>query len=152
MNDDLLTDLRWKRVGYINQGRKSDTLVETATQALPGDGVLPLRWKWVAADAFVTRYGCLGKVLWSKTGSYHLLMVNGFHILRVWHDTAHKCLVDVNDALVNSLFSSPTWVVKPIPHATLKKCKPLTMRVEVKSELDMMAIIMEVKRIYGLDC
>lgn len=153
--DKDVEDFLYYRVGYVDQGRKSDLLLAGFLRLLPGDGRLPLRWHYRSHERFLAKHGHLGLILWAASNNSHLLMINGFHILRIWTDTADSCWVDLADNLAGSL-SQPTPMkrkgeVQDIPAGNAKKCKPFTKRVKVWQQFQMQGLADLVKRIYGLD-
>ena len=150
-NDDSLEEeYKYARTGYVDQGRKSDILLASFLEQLPGDGKLPLRWFHRSVEAFQKSYSHLGVVLWAPASSSHLLLVAGQKIIRVWHDSERHCLVDLNEPLANYL-SSRGFSVEAIPAGNIRKCKPMTRRVRVTQKFMCVEIIKAVKALYGLD-
>lgn len=149
-----IDDFRYQRVGYIDQGRKSDKLLAGFLGLMPGDGRLPLRWHYRSHDSFLRKYGHLGRILWAASTNSHLLMINGFHVLRIWHDTANSCYVEIAANVYGSLnaLNHGTLLnqVESIPEANWKKSKPFTMRVKVWQQWQMKALHDAVMRTYGL--
>lgn len=124
---ELDANKKHQRFGHIYQDRFCDHVVARATELLPGDGVLPPRWLYKSQGDFIIRYKNLGQTLWAKTASYHLLLVNGEHILRIWTDSPDSAIVDLHDVLVQLV----TTKVADIPASTRKKTYPFTKRTRV---------------------
>lgn len=124
---ELDANKKHQRFGHIHQDRFCDQVVDRATQLLPGDGVLPTRWLYKSQRDFVDRYKDLGQALWSKTASYHLLLVNGEYVLRIWTDSPDSAIVDIHDLLARVIMSPVT----EIPVSVAKKTRPLTKRTRV---------------------
>lgn len=143
-------DFRYHRIGYVDQGRKADRLLATFLGLLPGDGNLPLRWHYRSNESFLKRNAHLGAILWAASNNSHLLMVNGFHALRIWHDTSKTCYVDVADNVCANLPASMLKSVEPVPENNWKKSKPLTKRIQVWQQWQMQELHQAVKRTYGL--
>lgn len=145
---DELAKLKNVRYGYIPQERWCDTVVACVTEKLPGDGVLPAQWKYVNKDFFLNKYAHLGPVLWAKTASFHLLILNGYRLCRIWTNTQKTCWVDVNDPVANQMCS-----VEDIPGSCLKKSIPLTKRISFDNRLDYPwaeDLCETIKSIYGI--
>ncbi len=124
MSNTFIEDFNAKyvRIGYCPDGRDCDIVIDTITKHIPGNGVLPPRWVYKNLTRFTSKYSNLGTILWAKTASYHLLVVNGHRLCRVWTDTKHKCLIDIADPLDDgSAF--------PIPSSTYRKSKPFSKRI-----------------------
>lgn len=149
--DDLnVEDFRYHRVGYIDLGRRSDHLLTFFLGLIPGDGKLPLHWKYISNEYFQKKYGQVGPLLWAAANNSHMLMVNGFHAIRIWHDTAASCYVDLADNIAGQL-SPKMPAVEDIPLANAKKSKPFTKRVKLTQQWQMKELANLVKRTYGLD-
>lgn len=131
-------DWRYLRPGFVETGTNSDKLVRYAAEKLPG-GTLPQRWAWKSQDSFLDRFGDLGKYIWAKTASYHMLMVGGRHAFRIWNDCPQTALVDVDVALVPDL--ADVYDVMEIPPSTYKKTKPMTKRIRIESTKDVDLLI-----------
>lgn len=145
-----IEDFRYHRMGYVNQGRKSDVLLTVFLDLMPGDGRLPLRWHYRSYERFLKKHGHLGHILWAAAGSSHLLLINGFHVLRIWHDTENSCYVDLADNLCGNLQSSLLARVESIPVTNAKKSKPFTKRIKIWQQWQMKALHDAVMRTYGL--
>lgn len=134
-------DFRHLRPGHVNQGRVCDDLVTYATYLMPGTGVLPQRWRWSSQEEFNSAYRDLGPFVWAKTSSYHLLLLNGRHSLRIWTDSPASCLVDLDDKL--ALDVSKSFEILSIPETSLKKTKPFTKRVRVTTKQELQIILLQ---------
>jgi hypothetical protein len=143
-------DFLYHRMGYVDQGRKSDSLLAVFLGLLPGDGRLPLRWHYRSHERFLEKHGHLGNILWAASNNSHLLMMYGFHALRIWHDTAKTCYVEIADNLYGNLGPQLTKQVESIPEKNWKKSKPFTKRIQVWQQWQMQALYEAVKRTYGL--
>lgn len=141
-------DLRYKRFGYIPQSNKSDELLADILQELPGDGRLPVRWFHTGVNEFLSKYGGLGKVLWSHSANAHALLINGHYVLRIWTDRKKYLVVDVNDAVVNKLHAG--FIVYKIKQGSLKKSKPFTRSVKIRESLRAKTLIRNVREVYGI--
>lgn len=149
---EISEEYRYARTGYVSQGRKSDHVLATVLELLPGDGRLPLRWHHRGVDAFQKRHGHLGVVLWAAASNSHLLMIGGQKVLRVWTDTARHCQVDVSDQLAAYLSTAVDFSkVQNIPAGNVRKCKPMTKRIRLWQKFHAIALVDAVKRVYGLD-
>ncbi len=146
-----IEDLRYHRMGYINQGRKSDKLLADFLALCPGDGTLPLRWHYRGYENFLAKHGHRGRILWAASNNSHLLLINGFHVLRIWHDTAKSCYVDVADNVAGNLCASMAQTLEPIPTSNWKKSAHFAKRLKVWQLWQIKALYDAVKRAYGLD-
>jgi hypothetical protein len=144
MSSDEINDFTYIRPGYISQDRHCDTLVSAFTGIVPGDSVLPPRWKYTTQEAFVAEFGKQGLCLWAKAMNSHLLLIAGVKVLRIWTDTHKHCYVDIRDNLSGSVSA------EPIPAGNVRKCKPFTQRTKVTNIEDMKKLALETKRIHGI--
>lgn len=142
-------DYRYIRLGYIPREEQTDKLVAMVVQSLPGDATLPFHWKWINQESFQERHGDLGVLLWSKTSSYHLLLVSGSHVCRIWTNAKHFCLIDVLPGVAASCMSKGLKV-EAIPENCLLKCKPMTERVVVETSEQMQMFIEVLIATHGL--
>ncbi len=140
-------DFRYTRVGYIPREEVTDTLVAQVLKVLPGEGTLPLHWQWKNLESFKKRHP--GVLLWSKTASYHMLMVSGSHTCRVWTNAKHLCVIDVLPA-VAAVSAAKGLVVSKIPENCLVKCKPMVDRVAVETPTEMETFIDVLISTHGL--
>jgi len=156
MSEELgLDDFKQMRVGWIDQGRLCDEIVKAAVAALPGDNTLPPRWAWKTHDKFMDKYGGLGRILWAKTASYHLLVINGWHIIRIWTDSPRTCIVDLSDPVATFLrgqnySGSFHPKVEVVPESCARKCHPLTQRVRIQTVPDMQQVMSTIRSTYGI--
>ncbi len=122
-------DLKYLRVGHISTGRFCDKVVAWFVSEIPPQAVLPPRWAWRSREAFTKSYG--NQAIWARTASYHLLMFDGLHVLRVWTDSPKSCIVDVNAAVATLVGRG--LPVREVPPSCLRKTKPLQRRVTVRT-------------------
>lgn len=146
-----LEDLKYLRMGYIDHGRKSDGLLKTFLTAMPGDGVLPLRWHYRSLEHFLRKHAAKGMVLWAASANSHLLVINGQRVLRIWTDTEHACYVDMNGAISSILLVHSWGKPETIPAKNVKKSKPFEIRWRMTEQYQMLHLAAAVKRAYGLD-
>lgn len=139
-------DFKHLRVGHIPHGRFCDTVVAFAAAEIATQGVLPKRWSWQSRDLFLDKYASLGRALWAKTASYHLLMIDGLHVFRIWTDVAKSCIVDINESLA-TLLSSEYNVIET-PSSCYRKTKPMLKRFRVESLEDVQSLCIVVKNLY----
>jgi hypothetical protein len=145
--DDLSPeDFKHMRVGHIPLGRFCDEVVALATDQITTHGVLPRRWSWCSRDLFIDKYSCLGRSLWAKTASYHLLMIDGLHVFRIWTDVSKSCIVDINESLATLLSSE--YNVTDAPPSCYRKTKPMLKRFKVESLEDAQSLCIVVKNLY----
>lgn len=137
---DDLKEIKYARVGHENQGRKCDEIVQyvTSTVGAKDSQTLPPRWSWKNRDHFLNTYG--HGVMWAKTQSYHLLMLDGMHAVRIWTDSPDSCLVDISPNLVEPL-RRQGFEIESIPKSSQKKTKPMVFRTRVFTERHAMAIV-----------
>lgn len=145
-----LEDLRYHRIGYFDQGRKSDVLLAFFLGHLRSDGVLPKRWRYTDQASFQRLYGSKGHALWAPARSSHLYLLGGHKILRVWTDASNSCYVDLNEVVAGEL-SLNGLAPELIPAGNTRKCKPFLKRVKIEHQYQALKIVNAVKRIYGLD-
>lgn len=142
-------DFKYLRVGYINTDTHVDKIIEQVTDAIPGDGVLPARWRWGSLEKFDENHGHLGVILWSKAASYHLMLIAGNHVMRLWTDTPATCIVDLAQN-VAAVLGSKGFTIEDIPLSCERKCKPLIKRVRIHTAEEADELISSVKQTYGV--
>lgn len=136
------------RPGHVNLNRACDVFVTTATTLLPGTGTLPQRWKYVSRESFSRRFKHLGPMVWAKTASYHMLLINGHYAFRIWTDSPDTALCDVRDELAERL--SPFFDILDIPKSTQKKTKPFTKRVRISRKSDVGIVLLQTMLTFDL--
>lgn len=146
-----LEDLKYFRTGYQDLGRKSDFLLKDFLRELPGDGQLPKHWHYRSHEHFQKKYGSLGMVVWAAATNSHLLLINGYRVLRIWMDVENTCWIDLTDQVASGLSAYSWCSVEPIPASNAKKSNPFTQRIKVSQRFQMQDIAKTVKRVYGLD-
>lgn len=139
-------DYRWLRVGWFDQERPCDAAVQFAVAQIPG-GTMPPRWHAADPISFVEKYGA--GVRWSRTMSYHMLLISGWPILRIWTNAKTKTLIEVADRFV-PLLRKDGFTVEAIPEGTKKRRKEFNWRfqMEIPAELDYLLSL--VKVLYGV--
>lgn len=144
-------DFRYLRPGHVNLERPCDEFVTYATKLLPGSGVLPTRWRYVSKESFQRRHEDLGPVVWAKTASYHMLLINGVHVFRIWTDSPQTALCDVEDTLSDVLGGKTIgFEVMDIPPKTRRKTKPFTKRIRITSKKDVKQLLLATLIVFGL--
>lgn len=145
MDSEVLEEFRYARFGHIPQGRKCDGFASRAYNSIPGD-LMPPRWTKLPPEEFQEKYG--PGIRWSKTAHYHLLIVNGHPVMRLWTNTnAYHTWVDVPDLLVHQCRDIPS---KDIPPGSYKKRGPMTKALCVTTLAQLDHLLLVIKRIYGL--
>ena len=140
-------DMRWTRVGFINQGRFCDSMASYVYARAKGP-TLPNHWTYKTPDAFVEEFGT--GIRWAKAGSYHCLYANGVPVFRIWTDTkANHTLCDVSNPIAHALCGVVD--VFPVKKGSLAKCRPFTQRFKLTSEAEADALLWVAKEIYVLD-
>lgn len=137
------TDYRYIRTGWFDQDRACDAFVKQAVKAVPGD-IMPARW---SPKDFVETYGV--GVKWSQTASYHLLLISGTPVLRIWTNAKYKTLVEIADPLVPVLRGDGFLVVE-IPEGTKKKRGEFRWRLSVTLKEEITLILEEIKAAYDV--
>lgn len=130
---------------YQEQGRPVDDIVSKAVELFPGVE-LPPHWAYKDKSSFLSKYGHNGKILWSRTKSYHLLMLDGDHTARFWTDSPNSCIVDLHNMLTK-LVKLP---IIQAPASVYKKTKPMTHRTTITSVDELMLIVKGIKVIWGV--
>ena len=115
-----IEDLKHIRVGYIDQDRYCDKVIEYATLEIPETNI----------------------VRWKTSASHHVLFVADVCVLRIWTDTKKTCIVDLIETLQ---FKSD-----PVPTSCYRKCKPLTRRVYITDSEQIVNLVTKVKQTYGV--
>jgi len=142
-------DFKYIRTGYISGDRQADAIVTAMTDLLPGDGVMPSRWRWDCQDSFLAKYSDLGVLLWAKAASYHMLILSGTHLFRIWTDSANTCVLDLNDSLALSI-AQKGFEVEDIPESCDRKCKPFQKRTRLSTVDEAVDFMDLVSKTYGL--
>jgi hypothetical protein len=137
---------KYARLGWFDQDRPIDKICLKAVSILDGN-TLPQRWRWKTPEEHTKQFG---NITWAKTKSYHLLFINGNHVLRIWTDTPKCAIVDLNVVAVHAAITC-NFSVDDIPKSCTRKCKPLTKRVRLSTENEIVSLLNEVKKLYGLE-
>ncbi len=139
-------DYRWLRVGWFDRERPCDAAVQFATAQLPGE-TMPQRW--IASDplSFVKKHG--EGVKWCRTMSYHMLLINGFRILRIWTNAKTKTLVEVSDRLTHTLREAD-FTLEAVPEGTKKKRGEFNWRFYLSLPSELNYLMTVVKVMYGV--
>lgn len=140
-------DFSYVRLGYLPTGTKSDELTSHLVRRIPGHAELPLRWHYKSQAWFMEKYGHLGTVIWSKSCSSHLLLINGWHVIRLWHDKKYSSYVDLNEPIAAQVHTRLD--VEAIPVKNAKKSKPLTKRCKITETDELDIIINAIAATYG---
>lgn len=138
---DDLSEIKYARVGHTDQGRNCDRLVNAAVDLLGDIPTLPPRWSWKSRESFLQTYK--HRLIWSKTQSYHLLMVDGIHALRIWTDSPDSCLVDVGSHLVDAVRAAG-FEIETTPKSSQRKTKPMTYRTRVFKDTEVQLLLVSV--------
>jgi hypothetical protein len=134
---------KYTQNGYWPSGRYCDKLVERFIKQVPADGFLPLRWKFKDITQFTNKYAHLGTKIYATPASYHLLLINGHYVCRIWTDSETMCQIDIASHLDDG-------TAIDIPAKNVKKCKPLVKRLNADS-LDIAdRLAQRIKRVYGI--
>jgi hypothetical protein len=97
-------------------------------------------------EEFTKTYGTGAR--WSKTQSYHLYILNGHPLFRIWNNTnAEYTWVDISDSCIDP----SSYNFKNIPSGNLRKCKPFTKRFAAYNKEQIVKLCNRVKQIYGLE-
>jgi hypothetical protein len=141
-------DFRYLRPGHVNLERSCDELATHLTKLLPGTGVLPAYWRWTSQEVFVEEYKELGSVVWAKSASYHMLLINGRHVFRLWTDSSKTIIVDLCTELADQL--ADTFEVQEVPESTYRKTKPMTKRIRIKTKRHVEILVLQTLICFGL--
>ena len=138
-------DLRYSRVGPINQGRLCDKLAAVVDILFQGDS-LPARWR-MDPEALVEDYG--PGLLWSRTQSYRLLLVRGQPVFRLWTNTkASWVWIDLTPEVVAAV--NRYFTCEAISVGTLRRCYPCTHKIKVHTIDDILLFTTLVRDLYDL--
>lgn len=140
-------DYRWLRIGWFDQERPCDNMVKFARAQIPGER-MPSRWKHPGTpEQFVEQFG--EGVRWADTASYHGLLINGYHVFRIWTNAKTKTLVDVSDRLKKHL-EAAGFELEAVPEGTKKKRAEYNWRFELKLAAELNYLVTIAKVMYGL--
>ena len=140
-------DYRWIRPGWFDQERHCDAVVQSATVLLPGEK-MPQRWSAVNNIDFIQKYG--NGVRWCQTMSYHMLIINGWNILRIWTNAKHTVLVEVNNRMAVQL-SENLFTLDLVPEGTRTKRPEFQYRFRLELPEELKFLMELVKATYGVD-
>lgn len=116
---------KFARTGYVNQARPVDIALQRMLVVFEDPPVLPMNWN---PTNFATKWAPLGKLLTSRTSSYHAFLVNGVCVLRYWTNSANHALIDVVPELLDRVKNLPVLNLQPVSPGSLKKHRPCTYR------------------------
>jgi len=142
------SELKYLRPGHVNLDRPCDKIALHAAKCLPGTGEMPSHWQWESQESFLERYSDLGPLVWAKTASYHMLLINGRHAFRIWTDSPKTALTDVCNELAADLVG--VFDILDVPTSTQRKTKPMTKRIRLTSTRDVEILLLQTILTFGL--
>lgn len=147
-----LEDLKYHRFGYTDLGRPCDEIATAAKLECPGQGVLPDRWAYISESKFLKKYGDLGDVLWSKSVNYHLLVIKGKRLFKIWTNTTgtRGTVLSFHSDLLG-VMTGNGLVARVVPAGAKPKHSPFTYCSKIKEPEKMKQIMKDIGRLYGLD-
>jgi len=103
-DDDVYNFPKYFRPGYISEGdeKVSHTLADYAFSFFPDAERMPKHWHYRSLDYFTKKHGHRGEIIWSRTRSYHLLIVRGNRVMRIWTDTG-IARIDLDNVLASRM-------------------------------------------------
>lgn len=134
-----------RKMGFCYTDTFSDKVAKAMYDALPPsnpDEKLPLYWSYTSPEEFTRKYGYLDRVVWSRRGSYHLLLINGQQVLRIWTQATYP-RVELSIPLYASL-------THKIVGLTSKPSTFFSGHVSVRSMEEGLLIMSEINHVYGL--
>jgi hypothetical protein len=143
-------DYRWIRPGWFDQGRPCDVFVQHATAVLTGK-TMPARWTVKTPEEFIEKFGA--GVHWAKTTSYHMLLISGQPILRIWTNAKTKTLVEIADELLpvlNPTIAKTYFDIEEVPEGTKKKRGEFNWRFDLTIIEELTYLLTVVKAMYGV--
>ena len=154
MSSPDIEDLKYARFGHIDLGRPCDEVVKAAKFVCPGDGVLPDRWAYTDKETFIAKYG--SGVLWAVTANYHMLIVKGERLLRIWTNTkgSRGTLMTFNAGAEPPIMSwlhsfGMRFVV--VPEGSRAKNRPMAFQTKIKSPEQIIKLMTSLGAYYGMD-
>ncbi len=146
--DSAEADYRYIRMGWFDQDRNCDKLVRAAVTTCPGE-LMPTYWRSCVNNVdFIQQYG--PGVKWCKTASYHLLIINGWPILRIWTNAKTRTLLEVNNHIAK-LLEVEGFVFTAIPEGTRRRRKEFSLRTHVTLVEEIKLLLTLVGNVYGLE-
>lgn len=135
---------KYFRPGYISEGDEkiSHTLADYAFSFFPDAERMPKHWHYRSAEYFNKKHGHLGQRVWSLTRSYHLFILNGQRVFRIWHDTC-VARVDMSPGLAAYMHNRG--------YETEYPCRlPFTHRMLAEEQEDIKILMGGIKEVYGI--
>ena len=135
----------FRNIPFFYGDSKTASLTKKAVELLPNSNPgfkFEKKWVWRSPEYFMQKHNP-GIVFWSKTHSYHMLLVNGHKVLRMWSNHPNKSRLEVNETLYYQL-------VNKVPEPTIKAVNKFYGRFQIMTTEEVELVIQEVKRIYGI--
>jgi len=135
---------KYFRPGYISEGdeKVSHTMADYAFSFYPNAERMPKHWHYINSEYFSKKHGHLGPEVWSLTKSYHLLILNGQRVFRIWHDTGVARL-DLSPGLAGFMSSRGY-------DAGYVSRSPFFHRMLAEEKKDIDLLMVGIKEVYGL--
>lgn len=146
-----MSDVSFKELPFFYGDSNTDNLARIAYNILPSSSkdVLPKKWFWRDHVYFTKKYSHLGMIVWSRTHSSHMLLINGFPVLRIWTVNPHKARVELTQSV---FFALQSKLENPqILQSKWHKTKMYYGAYQITTEEQIGLIMKEVIRIYGLN-
>jgi len=110
---------------------------------------MPQRWGAPDRPTFLKKYG--GGVKWCRTASYHLLIINGFSVLRIWTNAKKKTMVEVSDRLATTSSLTQLFELVHTPKDTTKRRDMFSWRFHLETPAELHYLMVLVRVMYGVD-
>lgn len=136
---------KYRRIGYVDQGRKSDKLAQYAFSLLPGAD-MPPRFNIRSREAFLAKFGDLGAVVWSRSASSHLLILKGYYVFRIWTATGNP-VTDIADPLIGPM-RERFDVSDEVGPGIYRKITPMKRRITLSTEEDVDFLVLHAINTY----
>ena len=139
----MVVNIRYMRHSYSQEF--TDRVAKRMVDLLPPsteEYELPAYWSHKSPEEFMKKYAHLGMVVWGRRNFYHVLLVNGHHVLRCWTKGQYS-RVELNQAVLHGL-NGRIVGLKVSPNTHYHGC----VSVQAIEEADL--IIKVVREVYGI--
>lgn len=118
-----------ERLGYLFKGTIADVLAHEFILSLGDPATLPYNW---SKYNYNENYGHLGRLLVSKTASFHAVLIEGIIVCRFWTNAKSIALVDVSQELEDLARSHGVEIVV-VSEKSKSKINPCVSRIHCTS-------------------
>jgi hypothetical protein len=147
----MTEEISFKDIPFFYGESNTDNLAKIAYNLLPpsSEDTLPKKWFWRNQVWFTKKYGHLGAIVWARSHSSHMLLINGNPVLRIWTVNPDTSRIELNQAVFSSLnnkLGNPK-----VLQSKWHKTRMYYGSYSITTKEQVQVIMQEVGKIYGIN-